>query len=72
MIQLSSLTGEAVALLDLHFDTPVGVVVHDGRFYVFDGMDGDIIHYAATSGFVVPNDGGTLQDLPDLPDLPAL
>ena len=72
MVQLSSLSGEAVALLDLDLDPPVGVIVHEGRFYVFDGMVGDLIHYASASGYIVPADEGGLEGLGDLPDLPDL
>ena len=78
MIQLSSLSGGALALLDVDMDTPVGVVVYEGRFFAFDGMNGDIIHYSATSGYVVPpsisGEAGLedLSGLPDLVDLPDL
>ena len=72
MIQLSSLSGGAVALLDIDMDTPVGVVVYEGCFFVFDGMDRDIIYFSATSGYVVPADMISELDLDDLPGLPDL
>jgi len=70
MIQLSSLAGGTIAVLDLDFETPVGVVVHEKRFYVFDGMEGETIHYSAASGYVVPSGGTELPDVGDLAGLP--
>ena len=72
MIQLSSLSGGAIAVLDLDMGTPVGVIVHEGRFYVFDGMDGETVHYSAASGYVVPSGRGGLPDIEGLPGLPDI
>jgi hypothetical protein len=84
MIQLSSPVGEAVALLDLHVEPPVGVIVHGAQYYVYDGVRDGVMHYAAVTGMVLPGDAGripptktegkapaaVLPDLPDQPDMP--
>lgn len=83
MIQLSSRMGEAVALLDLHVEPPVGVIVHGAQYYVYDGVRDGIMRYAAVTGMVLPGDAGRLpptksrvktkaEALPDVPDVPDL